>query len=140
MRLEKRVAIVTGGANGIGEAYSKGLAEEGASVVVADIDEKRGKEIVGEIEKSGGKALFVQTDVSNKQDTENMIQATVDQFGSVDVLVNNAGILFTASVEKTTEEMWDKLLAVNVKGLFFCSQAAIGEMKKKKIKWLETGA
>jgi len=132
MRLEKRVAIVTGGANGLGEAYSKGLAEEGASVVVADVDEKRGKVVVGDIEKSGGKALFVKTDVSRKQDAERMVQAAVDQFGSVDILVNNAGILFAASVEETTEEMWDKLLAVNVKGLFFCSQAVIVEMKKKK--------
>jgi NAD(P)-dependent dehydrogenase (short-subunit alcohol dehydrogenase family) len=132
MRLENKVAIVTGGANGIGEAYSKGLASEGSSVVIADLDEKRGKEVVGEIEKSGGKALFIRTDVSRKQDAEKMVQVTVDQFGSVEILVNNAGILFTAPVEETTEEMWDKLLAVNVKGLFFCSQAAVLEMKKKK--------
>ena len=126
MRLEKKVAIVTGGANGIGEAYSKGLAEEGASVIVADIDDKMGNKIAGEIEKSGGKAMFVKTDVSKKQDTESMVQSAVGQFGTVDILVNNAGILFTASVEETTEEMWDKLLAVNVKGLFFCSQAVLG--------------
>ena len=132
MRLEKKVAVVTGGANGIGEAYSKGLAEEGASVVVADIDDTKGNRIAGEIAKSGGKALFVQTDVSKKLDTERMVQAAVEQFGTVDILVNNAGILFTAPVEETTEEMWDKLLAVNVKGLFFCSQAVLGEMKKKK--------
>jgi NAD(P)-dependent dehydrogenase (short-subunit alcohol dehydrogenase family) len=132
MRLQDRVAIVTGGANGIGEAYSRGLAEEGASVVVADVDDKRGKKITGDIEKSGGKSIFVHTDVSRKQDAENMIEAAVDGFGSVDVLVNNAGILFTAPIEETTEEMWDKLLAVNVKGLFFCSQAAVAEMKKRK--------
>jgi NAD(P)-dependent dehydrogenase (short-subunit alcohol dehydrogenase family) len=132
MRLENKVAIVTGGANGIGEAYSKGIALEGASVVIADIDEKRGKEIAGEIEKSGGKALFVSTDVSKKQDSEKMVAAAVKRYGSVDILVNNAGILFTAPFEKTTEEMWDKLIAVNVKGLFFCSQAAAVEMKKKK--------
>jgi NAD(P)-dependent dehydrogenase (short-subunit alcohol dehydrogenase family) len=132
MRLEKKVAIVTGGANGIGEAYSKGLAEEGASVIIADIDDKKGNKIAGEIEKSGGKAMFVKTDVSKKQDTDRMVQSAVEQFGTVDILVNNAGILFTAPVEETTEEMWDKLLAVNVKGLFFCSQAVLGEMKKKK--------
>jgi 3-oxoacyl-[acyl-carrier protein] reductase len=132
MRLKNKVAIVTGGANGIGEAYSTGIAQEGASVVIADLDEKRGKEIVDEIEKSGGKALFVRTDVSKKQDAERMVQAAINQFGSIDILVNNAGILYTAPFEKTTEEMWDKLFAVNVKGVFFCSQAAAVEMKKKK--------
>jgi len=132
MRLENKVAIVTGGANGIGEAYSKGIASEGASVVIADIDEKRGKKIVDEIEKSGEKALFVRTDISKKQDAEKMVKATVDRFGSIDILVNNAGILYTAPFEETTEEMWDKLLAVNVKGVFFCSQAAAIEMRKRK--------
>jgi len=132
MRLENKVAVVTGGANGIGEAYSKGIASEGASVVVADLDEKRGKKIVDEIEKSGRKALFVRTDVSKKQDAEKMVKATVDRFGSIDILVNNAGILYTAPFEETTEEMWDKLLAVNVKGVFFCSQAAAIEMRKRK--------
>ncbi len=132
MRLESKVAIVTGGANGLGEAYSKGIAEEGASVVIADLDEKSGKKIASEIEKSGGKALFAQTDVSKKQDVEKMVETAITQFGSIDILVNNAGILFTAPFEDTTEEMWDKLFAVNVKGLFFCSQAAAVEMKKRK--------
>ena len=132
MRLESKVAIVTGGANGLGEAYSKGIAEEGASVVIADLDEKRGKKITSEIEKSGGKALFVRTDVRKKLDVEKMVKTVINQFGSIDILVNNAGILFTAPFEDTTEEMWDKLFAVNVKGLFFCSQAAAVEMKKKK--------
>jgi NAD(P)-dependent dehydrogenase (short-subunit alcohol dehydrogenase family) len=132
MRLENKVAVVTGGANGIGEAYSKGIALEGASVVIADIDEKKGGKLVGEIENSGGKALFVRTDVSRKKDAEGMVATAVRQYGTIDILVNNAGILYTAPFEKTTEEMWDKLLAVNVKGLFFCSQAAAVEMKKKK--------
>jgi NAD(P)-dependent dehydrogenase (short-subunit alcohol dehydrogenase family) len=123
MRLENKVAIITGGANGIGEAYATGIAQEGASVVIVDLDEKRGKEIVGEIEKS---------DVSRKQDVEKMVKSAINHFGSIDILVNNAGILFTAPFEETTEEMWDKLFAVNVKGLFFCSQAAAKEMKKKK--------
>ena len=132
MRLENKVAIVTGGANGLGEAYVKGIASEAASVVIADLDEKRGKQIVDEIEKSGGKALFVRTDISKKPEVEKMVKTTINQFGSIDILVNNAGILFTAPFEDTTEEMWDKLFAVNVKGLFFCSQAAAVEMKKRK--------
>lgn len=132
MRLKGRVAVVTGGANGIGEAYVKGMAAEGAAVVLADLDEQRGKQIVAEIEKTGGKALFAETDVSKKQDAAKLVKSAVDKFGSLDILVNNAGILFTAPFEDTTEEMWDKLLAVNVKGLFFCSQAAAVEMKKKR--------
>ncbi len=132
MRLENKVAVVTGGANGIGEAYVKGIASEGASVVLADIDEKRGTQIVEEVSKTGGKAVFARTDVSSKQDAEKMVKTAIGKFGSIDILVNNAGILFTAPFEDTTEEMWDKLLAVNVKGLFFCSKAAAEEMKKRK--------
>jgi len=132
MRLKDKVAVVTGGSNGIGEAYAKGIASEGASVVIADVDEKRGREIAEEIKKSDGRALFVRTDVSKKQDAEKMIKTAINQFGAIDILVNNAGILFTAPFEETTEEMWDRLLAVNVKGLFFCSQAAAVEMKKRK--------
>ncbi|MFW6137615.1 MAG: SDR family NAD(P)-dependent oxidoreductase [Spirochaetota bacterium] len=132
MELDKKVAVVTGGADGIGEAYSKGLAAEGASVVIADINQSRGEKIVEDIKNSGGNALFVNTDVSKKDDAENMIARTINHYGTVDVLVNNAGILFTAPFEQTTEEMWDKLLAVNVKGTFFCSVAASREMKKNK--------
>jgi NAD(P)-dependent dehydrogenase (short-subunit alcohol dehydrogenase family) len=132
MRLEGKVAVVTGGAKGIGEAYSLGLAEEGARVVIADLDEAAGKKIAQQVEKAGGKARFVRTDVSRKGDVEALIAETVKTFGRIDVLVNNAGILFTAPVEDTTEAMWDSLLAVNVKGLFFCAQAAAKEMKKQK--------
>jgi NAD(P)-dependent dehydrogenase (short-subunit alcohol dehydrogenase family) len=132
MRLQDKVGIVTGGANGIGEAYSRGIAAEGAPVVIADLDEKRGSKLAEEIQRSGGKALFVKTDVSKKRDAENVVEKTVERFGSVDILVNNAGILYTAPFEETTEEMWDKLLAVNVKGVFFCSQAAAIEMRKRK--------
>ena len=132
MRLKDRVAVVTGGSNGIGEAYVKGMAAEAASVVIADLDEKRGARITEEIRNSGGKALYVRTDVSGKADVEKMVKETVNRFGSIDILVNNAGILFTAPFEETTEDMWDKLFAVNVKGVFFCSQAAAIEMRKKK--------
>ncbi|MBN2322838.1 MAG: SDR family oxidoreductase [Spirochaetes bacterium] len=132
MRLKNKVAVVTGGANGIGEAYTTGIAKEGAAVVIADLDEKRGKTIADEIKKSGGKAMFVRTDVSKKSDAEKMVQSAIREFGSIDILVNNAGILFTAPFEETTEDMWDKLFAVNVKGLFFCSQAVAREMKKKR--------
>ncbi|MGA2379711.1 MAG: glucose 1-dehydrogenase [Spirochaetia bacterium] len=132
MRLAAKVAIVTGGAKGIGEAYSTGLAEEGASVIIADIEEEAGKSVEQCIRKAGNAARFVRADVSRRSDADAMVAEAVVTFGRVDILVNNAGILFTAPVDETTEEMWDKLLAVNVKGLFFCAQAAAREMKKQK--------
>ncbi len=132
MRLKDKVAIVTGGAKGIGEAYSTGMAAEGAAVAVADVDEKAGAQVVSQIRQSGGRAAFIRVDVSSRQDAERMVAETVRQFGKVDILVNNAGILFTAPVEETTEEMWDRLLAVNVKGVFFCAQAAAREMRQRK--------
>jgi NAD(P)-dependent dehydrogenase (short-subunit alcohol dehydrogenase family) len=132
MRLKDRVAVITGGANGIGEAYVVGMAKEGARVVNADVDQKAGERIIQEIKKAGGEGIFIRTDVSQKEDVEKMVAETVKKYGKLDIIVNNAGILFTAPVEETTEEMWDKLLAVNVKGLFFCAQAAAKEMKKQK--------
>ncbi len=132
MRLSGKVAIVTGGAQGIGEAYVVGLAEEGASVIIADVDEAAGKALAQSLSKAGKSARFIRVDVSRKRDAEAMVAAALEAFKGVDILVNNAGILFTAPVEETTEEMWDKLLAVNVKGLFFCAQAAAREMKRKK--------
>jgi NAD(P)-dependent dehydrogenase (short-subunit alcohol dehydrogenase family) len=132
MRLQGRVAIVTGGAQGIGEDYSIGMAKEGASVVVADLEEKAGEKVAAGINASGGKALFIKTDVSRQADAERLVAETVRKFGALDILVNNAGILFTAPVLETTAEMWDKVLAVNVKGLFFCAAAAAREMVKRK--------
>lgn len=132
MRLQDRVAVVTGGANGIGEAYSVGLAEEGARVVIVDLDQEAGERVIQDIKKAGGEGIFIRTDVSQKEEVDNMVADTVKEYGKLDIIVNNAGILFTAPVEETTEEMWDKLLAVNVKGLFFCAQAAAKEMKKQK--------
>jgi NAD(P)-dependent dehydrogenase (short-subunit alcohol dehydrogenase family) len=132
MRLEGKVAIVTGGSMGIGEAYTKGMAREGARVVIADINEEVGQNLVQLINKEGGSALFIKTDVSKKADVDALIEKTVAKYGKLDILVNNAAILETAPVEETTEEMWDKMLAVNVKGIFFCSQAAAKVMVKQK--------
>lgn len=132
MRLQDRVAVVTGGANGIGVAYALGMAKEGARVVIADLDQEAGERVIQDMKKAGGEGIFIRTDVSQKEDVENMVAETIKAYGKLDIIVNNAGILFTAPVEETTEEMWDKLLAVNVKGLFFCAQAAAKEMKKQK--------
>jgi len=132
MRLEDKVVIVTGGAQGIGKAYATGVAREGAKVVVADVDSANGEKVVQEIKEKGGAAVFVQTDVSKKIDAEKMVQTAVDEFGGLDVLVNNAAILDAEPVEEITEEKWDKQMAVNAKGTLFCSQAAVAVMKKQK--------
>jgi NAD(P)-dependent dehydrogenase (short-subunit alcohol dehydrogenase family) len=130
MKLKGKVAIVTGGANGIGEAYSIGLAKEGARVVIVDTDEEAGRKVAQGIGEEG--AMFVKTDVGRREDVDRMVGEAAGKFGTVDILVNNAGILHTAPVLETTEEMWDRLLAVNVKGLFFCAAAAAREMIKHK--------
>ena len=132
MRLDGKVAIVTGGAKGIGEAYSAGLAEEGARVLIADVDDAAGASTEKAIRKAGNTAVFFHADVSRKCDADGIVAAALKSFGRLDILVNNAGTLFTAPVEDTTEEMWDKMLAVNVKGLFLCAQAAAREMKRQK--------
>ena len=132
MRLQNRVAVVTGGANGIGVAYALGMAKEGARVVIADVDQEAGERVIQDMKKAGGEGIFIRTDVSQKEEVENMVAETIKAYRKLDIIVNNAGILFTAPVEETTEEMWDKLLAVNVKGLFFCAQVAAKEMKKRK--------
>lgn len=132
MRLEGKVAIVTGGAQGIGEAISVGMVREGAMIVIADVSEGPGQKLAERIKNGGGSALFVRTDVSRKSDVDALVQKTVAEYGHLDILVNDAAILETSPVEEVTEGMWDKQLAVNVKGVFFCSQAAAKIMIKQK--------
>lgn len=131
MRLEGKVAIITGGAQGIGEAYSIGMAREGAKVVIADVQQNVGQELAEKIKKEGGSALFLKVDVSNKTEVEAMAEETINAYNRLDIIVNNAGISENAPIEETTEEMWDKQFAVNVKGVFFCSQAAAKVMIKQ---------
>ena len=132
MRLENKVAVVTGGAQGIGKEYCLGMAREGAAVVIADMDVSGGKEVEREISAADGTALFVQTDVASKSDTDAMVKRTVDAFGTVDVLVNNAAILDGEPVVEITEEKWDRQFAVNAKGTLFCAQSVAAVMMPKK--------
>jgi acetoin reductase-like protein len=126
--LEGQAAIVTGGGRGIGRAIALRLAREGASVVVADIDEGNAVEVAGEIGAAGGVALPLRVDVTRKDDAEGMVRTAAARFGRLDILVNNAGIGAVAPLLDTDEAVWDRLMDVNAKGVFLCSQAAARRM------------
>jgi len=137
LNLEGKVAIVTGGACGLGRAVCEGLAEAGTKVVVADINEEGAKQVVSDLKsKFGGNHITTATDVTSKESVDAMLQATLDTFGSVDILVNNAGIniprllVDPAGKEELTEEIWDKVVLINQKGVFLCAQAVARVMIK----------
>ncbi len=123
MRLKNKVTIITGAGSGIGRESAIMFAKEGASVVVADIDEKGGKETVEEIKASGFEAVYAKLDVTSRDESRQVVKDTMDKYGRIDVLVNNAGITQDALVAKMTEEQWDKVIDVNLKGVFNCTQA-----------------
>ena len=130
MRVAGKVALISGGAGGIGAATAKLLASEGAAVVIADLLEDEGRATEALIAESGGKALFVNLDVTSEESWKNAVQAAVSSFGKLDILVNNAGVSHRAGVEETSSEAWDKVMDVNVKGVFLGTKAAIPEMRK----------
>ncbi len=126
------MAIITGARRGMGKADALLLAKEGARVVVSDISLEDCQKVVDEIESQGGEALAFKCDVSNKAVVEKMFAETVKKFGKVDILVNNAGILQYKPFVEITEEDWDKMMAINLKGCFLGAQAAAKEMIKQK--------
>ncbi len=130
MRLKDRVAIVTGAGRGIGRSTAMRFAEEGAKVVVADIDLDEAQEVVNEIETKGGPSgLAVKVDVSNRGSVNAMVQAVLDRFeGRIDVLINNAGTIRDSQLIKMTEENFDLVIAINLKGVFNCTQAVAPTM------------
>ncbi|MCH7737672.1 MAG: SDR family NAD(P)-dependent oxidoreductase, partial [Chloroflexi bacterium] len=130
MRVAGKVALISGGARGIGAATAKLLAREGAAVVIADILVDEGKATEALIAESGGRALFVDLDVTSEESWQSAVQAAVSTFGKLDILVNNAGVSHRAGVEETSSEAWDKVMDVNVKGVFLGTKAAIPEMRK----------
>ena len=123
MRLQEKVAIVTGGGSGIGRGISLRLAEEGAAVMVADLDLEAATRVAGEIADQGGRASAVQVDVRKQDAVQAMVDATVAQLGGIDILVNNAGVGKIIPFFETTEQDWDFMFDVNCKGVLFCSQA-----------------
>jgi NAD(P)-dependent dehydrogenase (short-subunit alcohol dehydrogenase family) len=130
MRLEDKVAVITGAARGIGAAFAEGFAKEGARVVIGDI--RDGQKTVSAVEKAGSRALYVKTDVTKQDQCNALAKAAVDQFGSIDILVNNAGILVTLKpfMEVTTEE-WMQIMGTNTLGPFHCTKAVFPYMKDK---------
>lgn len=134
MRLKDKVAIVTGGGVGIGKAYAQGLAKEGAKVVVADIQEAEAKKVAADIQQGGGDAIAVSVDVTSPEKTHSMAEAALKQYGRIDALVNNAG-LYSALKKKPFMEIdpeeWDRVMSVNVKGLFLCVKAVYPAMKQQ---------
>jgi len=128
MRLSDQVAIVTGGGRGIGKMTALTLAREGAKVVVAATSENEIEAVVKEIGASGGQALAVQADVTQKIQVENLVKRTLDAFGRVDILVNNAGVAIHNPIVKIKEEDWDLNIAVNLKGTFLGTQAVFQHM------------
>jgi NAD(P)-dependent dehydrogenase (short-subunit alcohol dehydrogenase family) len=127
-RLEGRVAIVTGGAAGIGRAAATALAGEGAAVVVADVNGEGAREVAAAIGRDGGRALGVGCDVTRADDCRRAVETAVGTFGRLDILFNNAGIIRRADVVETTEDEWDRVMAVNVKSIFLMSRSAIPAM------------
>jgi len=128
-RVKGKVAIITGGASGIGKATASLLAKEGARVVVADINEADGKKVAEEIGREGGKAIFVKHDVTSEKDWSEVIEKTLAEFGKLDILVNNAGVLFAKPIEDTPLEQWRWLMSVNLDGVFLGTKYAIRAMK-----------
>ncbi len=135
MKLSDRVCIVTGGGRGIGRAYALRMAQAGARLVIADINEANGQAVARELQKEGAEALAVRTDVSDEQSTRDMARAAMDKFGRIDVLVNNAALFADLTLKPFTEisvEEWDGLMAVNVKGVWLCAKAVAPFMKEQK--------
>jgi 3-oxoacyl-[acyl-carrier protein] reductase len=132
MKLDNKIAIVTGARRGIGRAIALALAREGANVVVSDITQEDCQKVVDEIKRLGGRGLALKCDVSSIDDVEAMVKRTVAEFGRVDILVNNAGIISYKPFLELTDEDWDKTLGVNLKGQFLCARAAAKVMAKNK--------
>ena len=130
MRLEGKVALISGGARGMGAVESRLFAREGARVVLGDIQEAEGRQVEREINDSGGEALFIKLDVTSEEDWKGAIEATVRRFGKLDILVNNAGVGDGRTIEEATGEWWDRVMEVNAKGVFLGTKYSVSEIGK----------
>jgi len=128
-RLKGKSAIVTGSATGIGKATAVLFAKEGAQVVVSDVDETGGQQVVNDIKGEGGEAIFVQADISRAEDVQRLVDAAVQTFGRLDVLVNNAAVYRgDGNLMSVPDEIWDQVIAVNLKGTYLCCKFAMARM------------
>ena len=137
MRLKETVTVITGAGHGLGRAYARRFAEEGAHVVIAEIDGPAGKAVADEISARGQSAWFRWTDVTRFDSVKGLMEETVRRFGRLDVLLNNAAIyeaqrVWTGPIEELPEEEWDRVMDVNLKGVFFCCKAVIPIMKAQR--------
>jgi 3-oxoacyl-[acyl-carrier protein] reductase len=133
MRLKGKVALITGSGSGMGRASAILFSQEGAKISVVDLDKKNGQETVDEVRRKGGEAILIQADVSQAGDVQRMIDETVNAYGGLDILFNNAGLAMTHTpIEQVTEELWDRIMAVNLKGVFLGCKYAVPIMKKQK--------
>lgn len=132
MRLQDKVAVITGAGSGIGRSSALLFAEEGARVVVNDRNEEDGRRTVELITEQGGDALFVQADVTNAAEVERMVVTALEHYRQIDVLFNNAGISGVGAIHETSEELWDKVVNVNIKGVFLPSKYVLPHMMERK--------
>lgn len=128
-RLDGKVALVSGGASGIGAAHVRVFAAEGAQVVVADVQEDKGREVVDGVNNEGGYAAFVRLDVTNADDWKNAVNAATSQFGKLTTLINNAGVYWPGGVEEETPEKWNKMVAINQTGVWLGMKAAVPALR-----------
>ena len=131
-RLSNQVAIVTGAGQGMGAATAVRLARECAAVIVSDINESKAARVAEEINNSGGTAMSAKTDVTKEDEVALMVRSAIDNYGSVSILVNNAGILYPTRIDHVTKAEWDQVLDVNLNGTFLCSKAVLQTMKEKR--------
>jgi NAD(P)-dependent dehydrogenase (short-subunit alcohol dehydrogenase family) len=132
MRLKGRTAIITGGGQGLGEGMALRFAQEGASIAVVDKNPETAPAVARRIEEAGGKAISIVADLYQVANIDHMVETTLGAFGRVDILVASAGIFEAASIEDTTEEIWDRHLELNLRSTFFCVRASTPTMKKQK--------
>jgi len=130
--LDGRVAIITGGGQGIGQGVALCLARAGAHVVINDTSQERLTRTVTEVQTLGVQALGIEANVTRSADVDHLVQATLSRFGKIDILVNNAGVVVVKPIEKQTEADWDTVLDVNLKGVFLCCHRVVQEMIKQK--------
>ena len=130
MRLEGKLALISGGARGQGAVEAKLFAREGAKVVFGDILDESGKQVEAEIHEAGGEAAYVHLDVTREDDWRTAVNTAIDRYGKLDILVNNAGILIRKGIEDTTEEDWDRIMGVNAKGAFLGTKHSIPAMRQ----------